>query len=187
MSFLPQDYEQPQGGGRYTKLKQGETRLRIISNSIIGWEGWTPENKPVRVRMDHKEQLARMTLKDKPRHFWAFLVWNYTTQQIEIFQIHQKKIQDGILTLYHSDDDWGDPKSFDILISRVGEGLDTEYSVNGGRKSQMDDPQKVKKMYHDSPCDINRLYEGDDPWELSEDAKLACIAEFDQNFDDLPF
>lgn len=187
MSFLPDNYEQPQGSGSYTRLSQGENRIRIISNSIIGWEAWTHENKPVRVKQDQKDLLnGRTDLKgDKPRHFWAFLVWNYKTQQIEIFEITQKTIQDGILALYHSSD-WGDPKGFDITITKNGEGMETNYNTQGAPKSQFQ-PGKVKKAFHDRPCNIHALYDGQDPFDLDDVTKSTIIEQFDKDFNDLPF
>jgi len=185
-NFLPEDYKQPQGGGAYTKLSQGENRIRIISNSIIGWEAWTHENKPIRVRPDQKILLdSRSDLKDKPRHFWAFLIWNYKNQQIEIFEITQKTIQDGILALYHSSD-WGDPKGYDITITKQGEGMDTTYNTQGAPKSQFE-PEKVKKTFHDKPCNIEELYNGNDPFDLDDVMKATVIEKFDKEFNDLAF
>lgn len=177
MSFLPDNYEQPQGGGSYTRLKLGENRIRIVSNSILGWLGWTIDNKPVRVRYDNRNELTSLSnLKDKPRHFWAFLVWNYNTQSIEVFEITQKTIQDSIMTLYRTSD-WGDPKDYDIIINKQGDGMDTAYSVQGAPKSQFE-PQKVKEAFNNKPCNLEALFDGADPFDLDDQLKSAVIKEF---------
>lgn len=187
MNFLPDDYEIPQSGGRYTKFKDGETRIRIIGSPILGWEAWTTENKPVRVKMSEKNNLnIRQDLKPRStKHFWAFLIWNFETNQIEVCQITQKTIQESIIVLSKSND-WGDPKSYDIVVHKSGKELDTEYKVNGTPKSQLD-PDKVREAFKSSPAYIEALYEGGDPWDLDEITKATVIQKFEKEFNDLPF
>lgn len=184
MGFLPEDYEQPAAGGRYTKLETGTTRIRIISNALTGWLGWTTENKPVR---DKKKEIISGidNLKDTPRHFWAFLVWNYNTEQIEVMELTQRTIQNAIMELYKIPD-WGDPKSFDMIITKKGEGKNTEYHVQGAPKSQFD-AQKVLKEFETSPVDLSAILNGKDPFDLNGDERDLIIEKFKADFDDLPF
>jgi len=183
-SFLPQDYEQPAGGGgAYTKLKSGETRFRIVSNAMTGWLGWSADNKPHRGRK--KEDLDATTLREKPRHFWAFLIWNYQTKQIEIFEITQRTIQDAIMALYKSSD-WGDPKGYDIVVNKTGEGMETSYHIQGTPKSQLE-PDKVLEAYTAQPVNIAALFSGDDPFAVAESDRDFLIEEFKTAIDNLPF
>lgn len=184
MSFLPENYEQPASGGRYTKLDVGETRIRIISNSIVGWLGWTTDNKPLRDKS--KELITRVdNLKDSPRHFWAFLVWNFKTEQIEIMEITQRSIQNAIMKLYKSDD-WGDPKGYDITINKEGEGMKTEYHIQGAPKSKFN-AEKVKDAFASAPVNLQAILTGDDPFEVTSDEADMLIDKFVSEIDDLPF
>lgn len=184
MSFLPENYEQPASGGKYTKLESGTTRIRIISNSIVGWLGWTKDNKPVR---DKSKDIIKGidNLRDQPRHFWAFLVWNYNTAQIEVMEITQRTIQNAIMELYKSSD-WGDPKSYDITINKKGEGMSTEYHIQGAPKSQFE-PQIVKKAFEDGPVNLQAILTGDDPFDVPANEKEMLIEKFLGDLDDLPF
>lgn len=186
--FLPANYEQPPSGGRYTKLEDGDNRLRIISNSIQGWIGWqekpTGNKEPLRVEMDRKEDLTNFNVKEI-KHFWAFMVWNYQTKTLEIFEVTQRSIQDAIMNLYQSAD-WGDPKGYDIIINRTGQKLETKYNVQGGRQSQLDG-KLVLSEYEKAPCAIEKLFQGKDPWDLSDLEKETCLASFKETFNDLPF
>ena len=87
MSFLPQDYTSPKSFNNYMKLQEGENKIRILSRPIIGWEDWL-NNKPIRFRMSEKP--AKPVDAKKPiKHFWAFVVWNYAEEQIQILHLTQ--------------------------------------------------------------------------------------------------
>jgi len=58
-NFLPQGYKTPQPkGGKYFKPLEGESRVRILDQPILGYEGWTiPDQQhkngvPVRRKLD---------------------------------------------------------------------------------------------------------------------------------------
>jgi hypothetical protein len=63
-----------------------------------------------------------------PKHFWAFVVWNFDTKAIEILEISQSTIQTAMEELVNSEE-WGDPLGYSITVNRKGENLETEYSV----------------------------------------------------------
>lgn len=172
--FLPTDYQAPQGTGHYMKLQQGENRIRIISRPIIGWLDWK-DNKPYRFRMDEKPDKP---MGDKPiRHFWAFIVWNYNDQAIQIMEVTQATIQKSIQDLSR-DDDWGAPYNYDLKILRKGQDLKTEYSVTPIPKKQVS--EEIKKAALEKPCLLEALYDGSDPWIITNAATELQI-------DGLPF
>jgi len=43
-----------------------------------------------------------------PKHFWAFVVWNFDTKAVVILEITQTTIQTAMEELIHSEE-WGDP------------------------------------------------------------------------------
>lgn len=76
-SRLPENYEPAKtGGGNYTKLQDGDTKIRILTSPIIGYEYFAVDNKPKRSRTMFT---STPDIKDdsKVKEFWAFVVWNY--------------------------------------------------------------------------------------------------------------
>lgn len=159
MSFLPEGYSAPKSSNNYMKLEDGENRVRILSAPILGWEDWV-DNKPVRYKMDQKP--AKSSDPKKPlRHFWSFIVWNYMEERIQIMHLTQATIRSNIEALC-KDAEWGDPFFYDIKIIRKGEGVDTEYMVNPLPHKPLN--QEIKNKFHESPCNLEALFMGGDPF-----------------------
>lgn len=173
MSFLPQDYDVPESSSRYMKLKPGDNRFRVLDSPVIGYEYWVYEkdtSTPIRVKtMDeavNAENYLPTRGDGKPnqiKHFWAMPVINYATGKVEILEITQKSIQKTIKELAQ-DEDWGDPRQYDIAITRQGEGLETEYSV-------VPKPNKPLSTEHASEwaklkptVNLEALFDGGDPF-----------------------
>ncbi len=126
--FLPQDYEAPVSSAHnYFKFEKGENRFRILSKPIIGWLDWQ-DKKPLRFRFD-KKPTAPIDPKKPIKHFWAFVVWNYKSEALQILEVTQSSIQGAIQSLTR-DADWGSPFLYDIKVIKAGELLDTTYTVN---------------------------------------------------------
>ena len=159
MTFLPADYEAPKVSGGYMKLIDGESRFRILSAPVIGWEDWK-EKKPVRFKMDEKP--TKSIDESKPiRHFWAMIVYNYTEQKIQILQISQATIRKSLLALI-KDADWSLPYYYDIKITRNGEGTDTEYHVNPVPHKPID--PTIIEMFHKTPINLEAMFTCEDPF-----------------------
>lgn len=159
MSFLPENYEAPKSGGSYMKLQDGENKIRILSKPILGYIDWK-DNKPMRFRMDNKP-LASVDPKKPVKHFWAFVIWNYATEQIEIMEVTQRGIQKSIETL-SKDEEWKSPYFYDLKITRKGEGMDTEYFVNPSPHKYVGD--YVVDQFAEKPCYLEALFDGADPF-----------------------
>ena len=171
--FLPKDYEVPDKPGNYMKLEQGENRLRILSAPILGRERWADDKdgnrKPVRTRMD--DDLTPDEFEES-KHFWAMVIWNYEIKAVQILQITQSTIQKPLTALAKSKD-WGDPKGidgYDIVITKAGEKLETEYQVMPQPKKKID--EGIIKMAEDMNIKLEALFENEDPFG-SESEDLA--------------
>lgn len=159
MNFLPENYQAPKGSNNYMKLQDGENRIRVLSQPILGWEDWV-ENKPVRYRMDQRP--AKSHDPKKPvRHFWAFIVWNYKEEKIQILQITQATIRNSIEALC-KDEDWGEPYFYDLKIFRKGEGVDTEYMINPVSHRPVD--KQIMDAFNEMPINLDALFDGEDPF-----------------------
>jgi hypothetical protein len=170
--FLPDKYEVPSTTDKYMKFVQGENRFRILSSPIIGWELWkdTPEGgrKPYRTPMEKPFTTADTMDPEEIKHFWAMVVWNYKAEKVQILEITQKGIQKYLRALT-KDKDWGNPvQTYDLVISKKGEKLETEYEVLPKPATAMD--PGIVQLYKDMAIDLTALYRGEDPFAAVTDA-----------------
>ena len=142
MSFLPNNYKLPETSNSFLKLQDGENRIRILSDARVGYEGWK-DSKPFRreeivcsITPDEVDIDEKYSGKPKINLFWAFIIWDYTDKAIKIATITQKTVLKAIEQLAN-DEDWGDPKEYDIAINKVKNGERTTYTVS---------PKPAKKL-----------------------------------------
>jgi len=164
--FLPKDYSVPVSGGNYMKLQEGENEFRILSTALVGYEYWNTENKPIRSRemwfttptdIKSNKDGTRSTIK----HFWAFSVWNYGETAVQVLEITQSTIQSAIESLVKNPK-WGNPKDYDITITRKGAGLDTEYSVVPNPKTELD--KEIIEQFKQKSPNLEAMLTGQDPF-----------------------
>jgi len=170
MSFLPENYETPQGGGSYMKLQQGENKLRILSNPVLGWLDWD-NNKPIRYTLTKKPEKSINPAKPV-RHFWAMVVYDYADNAVKIFEITQQTIQSAIQTL-SKDSDWGNPGDYDIKITKKGQDKQTEYSLTPSPKKPLSD--EIKQLAEAKPVNLDNLFKGGDPFNISDGGQTQLI------------
>ncbi len=187
MSFLPQGYELPKSAeSRYFKLEQGDNKFRILGQAITGYEYFTDEKKPVRSATPFKETPNIGTNDDgstkKVSHFWAFPVFNYKTNQVEVFEVTQKTIQ-ASLAGYSADTDWGDVTSYDITINKKGEKLTTEYNVRPSPKKPLSD-EILAIVNSTAKPKLEALFVNGNPFDSDEKFETleSVVAEIEQAF-----
>jgi len=167
VAFLPEGYQAPKSSNFYMKLQDGENKIRILTQPILGWEDWL-ENKPIRYRMGDKPKKS-FDPKKPVRHFWSFVVWNYNEEQIQILHLTQATIRNNIEALCH-DSDWGAPFFYDIKIIKKGEGTSTEYLVNPLPHKSLH--PYIIECFNERPCNLNAIFENADPfsseWEQNQ-------------------
>lgn len=175
MSFLPDEYKKPVQGSKYlTPSKiESEVKFRILSSAITGYLDWmeTEEGgkKPIRT----KEQPKTSFDPERPaRHFWAFVVWNYVENCIQIMEITQATIQDAIIGMIN-DEDWGDPKGYDIKIKKEGEKLKTRYALTPSNKSEIS--EEIKTALKESNVNLEKLFDGGNPF--NDNANETAVPE----------
>lgn len=128
--------------------------------------GWQSAAQIIAENERRNPKLSEAKNKEKPKHFWALVIYNHETGSCQIWEITQASIQSAIRGLA-KDPDWGAPDQYDISILRTGEGLNTEYTITGSPKN-MGDPTKVlpdavNKMA-EAAIDVSKLFEGKDPF-----------------------
>jgi len=177
-TFLDPNYKVPAGSQKYFKFQQGENNFRVMSSAIVGYEYWTEDKKPVRLREMWKKKPADIKVEAngsyRTNHFWAFVIWNYEANAIQIMQITQKTIQRAIKSLVDNKK-WGDPKNYDLTITKTGEGLETEYSVMPNPGSEVQ--KEIQDEFEAKPVNLEALFDGGDPFNTEEinESDLANI------------
>jgi len=164
MSFLPADYKSPNANNNYMKLVEGENKIRILTSPILGWEDWE-NNRPIRFRMEDKP-LKSIDPKKPIRHFWAFVVFNYATEEIQILHIVQATLRKQIQMLC-DDADWGSPFFYDIKIIKQGKSISTEYMVNALPHKPTAD--YIINQFNEKPCNLEALFDSADPFDKKWD------------------
>jgi hypothetical protein len=157
--FLPKGYTAPKTSGNYFRFEKGENRFRILSSAIVGYEYWDTANKPHRSRSPFQSVPADAKLEDgkfKPKHFWAFVVWNYAESKVQIMEITQTTIMAAIEALVRNPK-WGAPQGFDVVVNATGDGLEREYAVVPEPHTPAPD-KDISTVY------LEELYTGGDPF-----------------------
>lgn len=177
MSFLGKGYELPKTASNYMKLQSGDNKFRIVSSAIVGYEYWNTENKPVRLKTSPQGKPGNVRMNDDDsytvKHFWAFAVLDRWDGKIKVLELTQSTIMKSIKSLVDNED-WGDPKGYDININRTGEKLTTEYTVQPSPHKELSEEEKelVKK----TPVNLDALFSGGNPFEESEAIDVSDIA-----------
>lgn len=177
MSFLPEGYKEPVTSN-YMSLEEGDNTIRILTSAITGFEYWIDEKKedgsvggvPKRVKSE-EEIPPGLTYSEgkfgpqEPKFFWAFVVYNFRDERVQVLQIHQASIRKAILPIVQNKK-WGDPKEYNLVITKTKDGGKTTYSVTPEPKEKLD--KSITDRFESMNIDLNALYEGKDPFGKSE-------------------
>lgn len=179
-TFLPPSYEIPVKESGYMRLAQGENKFRIMTSPIMGSETWTEkdgEKKPVRCKMG--VDVSKIDTGGVIKHFWSMVVWNYEANggkgAAQILHITQSTIQNA-LRGYAYKEEWGNPKGtngYDIVITRTGEGLDTNYQIIPLPHKKL--PDGVEQFVKDLNINLEALFLGADPFASKEEKDFNKI------------
>lgn len=100
------------GNGLFLKLESGQTvRLRFLGLPVV---------------FDSEYQGKTSTK-------YAWLVYNHDESKTQIYQAGST-IYNGLNDLIQ-DSDWGDPKDYDVKVTRTGTGKETKYAIVASPKS----------------------------------------------------
>jgi hypothetical protein len=185
MTFLPPEYNVPDSPSAYMKFKQGANRFRILGPAVTGYEYWNIENKPIRQRKQFDLIPEDIKLKDDGtysdiKHFWAFPVWNYQDNMVQILEITQASIQRGLKIKIDNRD--GNASNNDFIVTRTGTGFDTEYDVDVADPSPI--PTDAVVALKAKPINLEALFDGGDPFKLSANPQPQNPSKGFEKFED---
>jgi len=156
-------------GGNYMKLQPGANQFRIVGSGddggfIQGMLGWSTNDEGK--RQPHRWRVgedAPRTFEERPKEFFAMLVWNYKESRIQILELTQKRLKEDLLALASDKEDWGDPRKYDITITKSGEGLETTYAMTPKPPKKRAD--EINEAVKNLKANLAALYDGGDPFE----------------------
>ncbi len=178
-SFLPEGYQEIEGNKNYLTLQEGETRVRLLSGALFGWqENAFVNNKPVCYPFLSQDKKPNLNCQ---QIMWA-IVWNYNIEAIQIFANKSATIRKELVRLA-TDSNWGNPIQYDIVLMRMvtqrgpkNEILKSAYSCRPMAKSPL--LPEIKEAFYEKPCYLNALIECKDPWAFYEHTTpLAMVSD----------
>jgi hypothetical protein len=187
MSNIYATHKPEQGsGGLYLKFTDGQTvKVRIASEpAIFQSESQPNENGETRI---------------STRYGW--LVWNQDEQTAQIIQQSATFFKN--LAVLAQDEEYGDPTGYDIKIKRVGQGLETTYTITpsanreplgASAKKELAAIDLIEKLKA-SPyaqhvmwlAEAENPKKAADPEEKKKDTVIENIGDEPINLDDIPF
>lgn len=185
MDFLPPNYQSP-SVSKYFKPAVGDSRIRILSAPILGWEDWkfvdelkakekkltgdkniVLQKEPVRYFYTTKKpSLIDAEANDRVKLFWAMGIWSYDFNQMLIWMITQVKIIKDLESLI-KDQMFGVPFYYDLRIKRTGLDKNTDYQILALNKSDL--PQSIKNQIDKTPFSLEAIYTNKDPFDCDRD------------------
>ena len=158
-------------GGNYMKLQAGANQFRIVGSGddkpnpgfIQGMLGWANNDdgsrRPFRWKVD---EVPPRNFEEEPKEFIAMLVWNYKESRIQILELTQAGLKRELVTLA-KDEEWGDPRKYDISITKSGEKLETTYAMTPKPHKKRGD--EINEAVKNLKVNLAALYSGGDPFE----------------------
>jgi hypothetical protein len=182
MTFLPNNYQAPTPNSNYFKPQKGVNKVRVMDEAIVGYLYWNVDNKPVRQAQAFKLMPPDIRIEGdgnvgKIKHFWAFPVYDYADGQIKIWEVTQSSIQGQLKQKVENRN--GIAINNDIVLTRTGDGLLTEYEVD--MLDATPTPKEAVQAYINKPVNLEALFEGADPFAVTQ-AEPAPIS-----VEDIPF
>lgn len=125
------------GESKYIKFPEGDTKLRIVSDVYTALRHKVELNGKWRniacPKTLNSDAPCPLCSSDKPRMQWVVKVLDRADNKIKILESGSMIF--GQLRKLAENEEYGDPKEYDITINRTGEKLNTEYTVIPARQN----------------------------------------------------
>jgi len=148
------------GASAYLKFEEKLTKFRCISKPIVGWLEWI-DKVPTRTQIDDEPE--GQDDDNKPKKFMAMVVIDRKDNEVKILEMTQQSVIKAIKALA-ANPDWGNPFTYDITVSKTGEGMKTKYAVSPSPKKPLS--KDDLKAASAKPCNLDALYDGENPWDV---------------------
>tara|TARA_B100000579_G_scaffold346154_1_gene298946 strand:+ start:129 stop:752 length:624 start_codon:yes stop_codon:yes gene_type:complete len=121
---------------------------------------------------ERANEVGAVAPKDLQREFYAFTVWNYAEEAVQIFEFNQSGLINPIIEHLSDEEIEGNEEEYDMKVTRTKTGsndIDVRYSATplaSGRRKQDKIKKQIQKAFDellDENYDISELFnpEGD--------------------------
>lgn len=173
-----EDYSVP-SNSRFMKFEEGDNRFRILGSfsdktavrGNVYWKTVDGKRNPVRVRLGVPIQMNELEINpftgelDLPKHFWALPVYNYQEKRIQLLEINQKSVIDGLKKTIENPK-WGDPRDYDFIVTKTVEGKRTSYVVSYDPKEELD--ESIVDQLESLNINMEALFDGRSPFDTDD-------------------
>jgi hypothetical protein len=176
------------GESKYVKFKIGENKLRIVSDVYESLRHQLKINDQFKniacpKTLDRTAPCPICSMGDKPKDRWIVKVIDRSSNTVKILESGHMIF--GQLSSLNENPEYGDPREFDITITRKGEKLDTEYNVIPARVNSKLTAEEIK-MVKDDKFDLELYTTPRTEGELKEILK-GVEKEEEINVENIPF
>lgn len=180
--------KKPATGGGYlnpSSIEAGDaTRITLLGKeSLGGYELWCSDatgkrkslkfgSEPSRQDMEDRAKEEGITLKgdEKPKAFYAFWIYNYDEEMVQVFQFSQQGLIDPIIANLSDEEISQEPWAYDFKLNTNGlTGLDKRYVVTcvpgKRRQSKINDHIEIEfEKIMQAGGNLSNLLVGADPF-----------------------
>ena len=153
-------YTPPSSNNKFLKLDTGKTTLRILTDAVRWWE-YFHDDKPFRFKEEKKPSDTKIPEWCKLKYFMEVIIWNYDTRSLQAWHITQASLQKEIMKFVENEN-WWNPISYRLEITKKWEWLKTTYSVTPLPKSKVED--EILQEFAIREIDLNRIFSNEDPF-----------------------
>ena len=130
------------------------------------------------------EEGVELTGDEKPKGFYAFFIYNYEEEAVQVFQFSQQGLIDPIISNLSDDEIQQEPSMYDFKLSTNGlSGMDKRYNVScvPGKRRQEKVDKQIEAAFDEvmnQGADLSNLLVGAStlsrPWISDEEARLPA-------------
>lgn len=164
ITFLGDESHSIRGYGTFLDRKGGGKMVKIN----------TPEKLSLPELKERANELGAVEPTQEQREFYAFTIYNYDAEAIQIFEFNQSGLITGIVEFITDEDVEGNEEEYDMKLVRTKTGKDprdvryTATPLASGKRKQASVKKKIEKAFDDlidSGYDISELFNPDgDPF-----------------------
>lgn len=116
---------------------EGQNTIRIVSSGVIGFQhGMRTANRFINLGVCSEDENCENCKKGyEPKRVWKWIIMDYADSRVKILDAGPM-LGNQICEIASVS---GDPQEYDLLITRVGQKLKTEYTVKKGEAKALPD------------------------------------------------
>ena len=136
---------------------------QLFTDGYESWEDYEKDNgdqgkRPPRMKKAEGERLPKdfidLDRNGEPQYFWSVVVWY--EGEIVVYTIKQKTIMHKIILLTEDEEDFGDPRGYDIVVTRYKESGNIKYDVRA--KPRKPATQEMLDAVKEAQIDLQALF-----------------------------